>query len=320
MKRMGLFWKLYMLFFAIPFPMILYYSISGSQQPAHTGPLLVKFYLALSVVLWAITLFLLFKSWILGVFEMHNTIKKLTTQGILIPATVTDSVSTGPSKSKDAEPLEVTLAFANLAGEMVSERMEINDSRPYEHRYEIGKTVNLRLDPDLKPPCLMPEDTRVYLKKNVLVLRVLGLLLLLAVITGYYIFSYNCEGQGRSWDFMVFWHPLVLCPLIMFFPNLFTLLLLRKFFGPGKDDLRLKFYGKKTLAKLRNAKETGLRINDQPQVLFEMEYSDDLGKKYQVKLKKIVSLLNLGIAREKEIEIFYLPEDPHTIAFARDLE
>lgn len=107
---------------------------------------------------------------------------------------------------------------------------------------------------------------------------------------------------------------------MIFFSSVFNMSLIGRLLVGGKHNLRLKFYGKKTKASLRNAKQTGLTINNQPQVLFEIEYTDETGRKYQVKLKKIVSLLNLGMAREKELMIFYLPDEPHTIAFAEDLE
>ncbi len=318
---MGLFWKLYMLFFAIPFPMILYYAISGSQEaPAQSSLVLAYVYLALSVLLWALCLYLLLKTWIIGVFELHRAIGKLTSEGIPLQAAITDCVAVGPAGKQNFEPLEVTLSFQNMAGETVVERMAINDSKPYERRYETGKTINLRLDPDLKIPYLLPEDTRTRLKTGVLTLRVLGWLLLIVAIAAYYIFSYRYEGHNQYWTFLVFWHPLIICPVALLLSTIFNRSIIGKYFSPGKHDLRLKFYGRKTRARLRKASQTGLTINDQPQVLFELEYNDEQGKKYQVKLKKIVSLLNLDSTRQQEIEIFYLPEAPHTVAFAQDLE
>lgn len=321
MKKMGLLWRLYFLFFAIPFPMILYYSISGHQpQPAHSSPAVVQICLVLSVLLWLLGIFLLCKRWIWGVFKMQDRIKWLTTQGVQIPARITDCVSTGPSAGKNAEPLEVVFVFANFAGAMVTERMQINDSKPYERRYEVGKTMNLRLDPDIKPPYLLPEDTRTQLRTGVLALRASGIALFVLAIIGYYFFSYRYEGHQVSWNFLVFWHPLILCALMTILFIVFNIGRIGSILVGGKHNLRLKFYGKKTKATLRNATQTGLTINNQPQVLFEIEYEDDLGKKYQVKFKKIVSLLNLDMAREKELMIFYLPDEPHTIAFASDLE
>lgn len=321
MKKNGIFWKLYMLFFALPFPMILYYSISGSQpEPAHTGPVPVAVYLTLSVVCWALLMFFLLKSWVFNVFKIYARINKLLTQGTLVVATVTDCASKGISKQKDTELLKVTLAFPNLSGEMVSERMEITDSKPYEHRYDIGQKVNLRLDPELNLPYLLPESTQIQLKKGTISFRVLGWLLLLIGITGYYYFSYRYEGHDNTWSFLIFWHPLIICPLILFLYKGLIGGLLHKYFGPGKHDLRLKFYGRKTKARLHNASQTGLTINNQPQVLFEMEYTDALGKKYNTTFKKIVSLLNLDITRQETLEIFYLPDEPHIVALASDLE
>lgn len=319
MKKTGLFWGIYMLFFAIPFPMILYYSITGSEpQTAPTGPLLVKVYVTASVILWLICLYRLLKNWLLGVFTYYKRIRKLMAEGTLVAATVTDCVTAGPARKAGVEPLQVTLSFTNFSGTTISETLEINDSKPYEHRYDLGKQVDLRIDPELKLPCIMPDGTRVRLKQGTLLLRTIGLLALIAAITGYYLFSYQYEGRGNSWQFMIFWHPLIICPLMILFNTSLIGGLMKKYFGPGKNDLRLKLYGRKTIATLKSASQTGLSVNDQPQVLFVLEYTDDSGKKYQANFKKIVSLLELDITRKKELEIFYLPEAPHTIALAAD--
>ncbi len=300
--------------------MILYYPITGSEGPAHTAPQWIIVWLVLSALLWIIYLYRLLKGWVLGVFQMYARIIRLMAQGTLVRATVTDCVVAGPAGKSGVEPLHVTLSFTNFAGEQVTETMEINDSKPYERRYETGKTVDLRIDPELRQPCMLPDGTVTRLKKGVLTIRIIGLVLIVAAITGYYFFSYQYEGGGASWQFIVFWHPLILCPLILLFNDLGIGGLLRKHLGPGKHDLRLKLYGRKTMATLKSASQTGLSVNDQPQLLFVLEYTDNLGKKYQVSFKKVVSLLDLDIARKEQLAIFYLPEAPLTVALASGLE
>ncbi|PSK91124.1 hypothetical protein [Taibaiella chishuiensis] len=320
MGRNGIFWGIYMLFFAIPFPMILYYSITGSDAGrADSSPLMIMVWLSLSALLWIIFLYQLLKSWLLDVFTVHARITRLMAEGTLVPARVTDCVVAGQAR-KGVESLNVTLSFTNFAGEAISETMPINDSKPFERRYETGNTVDLRIDPELKQPCVLPASTVTRFKKGVLVLRITGWLLIAAAVAGYYYYSYWFEGQGQNWRFMIFWHPLILCPLMLLFYERVIGGLLRKHLGPGKHDLRLKLYGRKTMATLKSASQTGLSVNDQPQLLFVLEYTDDLGKKYQVSFKKIVSLLELDIARKEEIAIFYLPDAPLTVAFASDLE
>jgi len=90
--------------------------------------------------------------------------------------------------------------------------------------------------------------------------------------------------------------------------------------GSPQNAVRLKFYGKKTLARLLSAKQTGTYINEQPQVKFELAYDDEKGRTHQVSFKKVISLLEVGITQQEQIAIFYLEDDPQRIALVSDLE
>src|SRR3546814_9789441 len=94
--------------------------------------------------------------------------------------------------------------------------------------------------------------------------------------------------------------------------------LLKLFVGDPEKYLRLKYHGKKTMAEVVSAKQTGTYINEQPQVQFDLNYEDSRGQRHRVSMKTIVSLLNLDMAKQKEIEIFYLEDDPQKIAFVND--
>lgn len=145
--------------------------------------------------------------------------------------------------------------------------------------------------------------------------RLLGWALIVGAVSGYYVFSYNLESNGTGWRFLMFWHPLIIIPLgILFYSFVFSRVfnMLGKIMG-GISSKELDERGIDTRASVVSAHQTGLYINNQPQVLFELEFKDQTGNLHRVKHKQIVTLLNLGIASQGTLPITYLPENPQKI-------
>ena len=315
---MRTFWKLYMLFFAIPFPMIIYYPLSG--MATSTKPWWAMMLLILSVVLWSVVLIKLYKQWVAYPIKAKSTIESLLRDGSIKNAEIL-SVRKVKSRKEDMNELELRTRMLNFSGTPILVDLHISDSQPYQRRYEIGKSLRLRIDKDLKGyPYLVPEGSHVTLETGRLMWRVVAWLFVFALIIGYYIFSYQLENKGTGWRFLAFWHPLIICPLSLLFFFFGIMGFIGKVSGLPKDTLRVKFHGKKAMATIIRAEQTGTYINEQPQVRFELEYLDAKGQTHQVSLKKIVNLLDVGITREKTIPIFYLEDDPQQVAFASDLE
>jgi hypothetical protein len=78
-------------------------------------------------------------------------------------------------------------------------------------------------------------------------------------------------------------------------------------------------YGIKTTGDILNYKQTGMYINEQPQVQFEIEYTDQEGNRRVTLCKKIVSLLDIHKLDNGPKEIMYLPHEPEKIVFYEDL-
>jgi len=317
---MSTFWKLYMLFFAVPFPMILYYPIVGGGTGTGSSPWLALTILGLSVILWSTVLIKLFGQWILFPVSLKSNVESLLREGALVDAEIL-KVKKGKPVAPDTENLQLTVRMENFSGTPIQADIVFNDSKPHQNLHEVGKIIRLRVDRTLsRIPYLIPDGSYVSHKKARLVLLVGAWLLVLALIVGYYVFSYQLENKGTGWRFITFWHPLVICPasILFFFFGLFRFI--ETFGGLPKNILRIKFYGKQAVARILSAEQTGTYINEQPQVRFELEYTDGNGQVHQVSLKKIVNLLDVAITREKTISIFYLEEDPQQVAFAADLE
>ncbi|MEY8760029.1 hypothetical protein [Chryseobacterium tongliaoense] len=319
----GIFWGLYMLFFAIPFPMILYYSIKSDDPPhlAETDPWLALGTLALSVILWGILLVGYFRKWIISNFIGKRNIDYLNKNGVLRKAEIMEAVKLSKDGSK-YDTYELKLLFKNLVDTEIMQKAIVNDSKPQQKRFETGKKVDIRIDKEMKKiPYFIFAGTEATINIPIIFLICLGWLTLTVLVSGYYIYAYQTENAGMGWRFIFFWHPLLICPAVLLFYRGGLSLLLSKIGGGKKGEAELiKFKGIKTTAKLISADQTGTYINEQPMVLFKLEYTDNQNHIRRAEIKKIVNLLDLNSVQQKTIDIFYLKENPDRIAFAADLD
>ncbi|MBC9933859.1 hypothetical protein [Chitinophaga qingshengii] len=298
--------------------MLIYYNTREGLND--TNPYLAIALLLLSVVLWGILVVRWFRNWILLPFKMKRNADYLLREGEHRDARILESLQ-GKTVNNTVEK-KLTLGLKNFVGTDITEKLELIDTRPSEMRYEKGKSIRLVIDKTLKlRPYMMVDGGQAGLNPGRIILLVVGWLVLTIAIVWYFYFSYTTESNGYGWRFMKFYHPLVLCPLILFLTRYGLGLLLKLFTGgdPGKL-LHVKYFGVQTMADVVNATQTGTYINEQPQVKFELRYRDTYGKTYTAALKKIVSLIDLGTVRQEKISIFYLKENPSEVAFASDLD
>lgn len=322
MKRgLSIFWMLYMLFFAIPFPMLLYYNIK-SENPldiAGSNPWLSLGLTALSVVLWGILLAGYYRKWVLKVFSAKRNMECLKKNGVRREARILESVNLSKPNA-GYNTYQLSLSFKNLANTEIVQKAGIHDMKPYERRFEVGKRVGLLIDKEMKHiPYFIFENSEGSIRKGVIALINLGWLTLLTVVVGYYIYSYQSESEGMGWRFMSFGHPLLICPAVLLFYRVLLSFISSKL-NSGLDNAPLiKFKGIRTTAKQIAANLTGTYINEQPMVNFDLEFVDQHNHTHRASIKKIVSLIDLDITKQKTADIFYLLEDPRKIAFATDL-
>lgn len=317
-----LFWTVFKLFYAIPFPMLLYYNTKTEEDITSLkdqNPWLALGIVVLSIVLWCFVLAGYFRKWILDVFVMKHHIGQLKKHGVHREATILDAAQVGKENSNYIA-YELRLLFRNLVNQEIVQKTTVNDFRPQERRFEAGKKVGILVDKEMKqPPYFIFETSEASINKTIIALLLLGWLAFAAAVIGYYVYAYQTENHGMGWRFMRFWHPLVLCPVVFLgyrvLSNLFT-----RFTGKPDEEARIKFKGIRTTARLISASQTGTYINEQPQVQFELEFTDDRNRHHRKSIKKIVDLLNLNNARQATIDIFFLKEDPGQIAFASDLD
>lgn len=313
------FWTLFILYFIFGHPAIIYYNIRSTDNLASQDGKLTLFYLGLSFVLWflvlAVSLYFIYRN----SFIAQKNVQELLRNGIPASATIIESKKL-KSYNKSYELKELVLELKNLQGEKIRHKMQVNDSRPQERRYEAGNHVNLRIDKDFeKSPFIILQDTQTKINFQLYVIWVL----FAAAVIYYYVYSYNLESLGYGWRFLVFWHPLIISPLAIFlFGSIFYFIIFKlmgKLTFTGKDAMKIKFCGIRTTAKILSTSQTGVSINDQPEVKFELEFTDKKGITRHAVLKKIVPLIHLSSVNTRSKEIFYLPENPEKVAFSDDL-
>lgn len=320
-KGLSIFWIVYMLFFAIPFPMLLYYNIKSENMPnlAQSSPWFSLALVAVAVVLWIILLIGYYHKWVIRTFAIKRNILNLKATGEAREAKILEATKIAKSNSTYDTYL-LKLRFKNLVGSEIIQETSVNDAKPYERRYEVGKTVGLLLDKEVKKsPYFIFASTEVSLNKSILVLINLGWLAFAGTVAGYFVYTYQSESEGMGWRFMCLGHPLLVCPAVLLFYRFFVGLISNKFLGKPGDDFLIKFKGVETKAKLIEAHETGTYINEQPMINFELEFSDNYHQKHRVNIKKVIRLLELDMTKQEYLSIFYLKENPQKIAFAKDL-
>ncbi|MCD0465085.1 hypothetical protein [Flavobacterium sp. ENC] len=316
------FWALYMLFFAIPFPMFMYYAINSEFDTTtlkDKNPYMALGYLALSLILWLILLIGYFKKWILQIFITRNTLEKIKKTGVQREAKIINVVKISKPKAKFTT-YELELCFKNLSDTEIKHKATITDAKPHERRFETGKKINLLLNRDMDHlPHFIIASATATLNLRSLVVSILGWTILTAAVLAYYVFSYRFESYGMGWRFMCIGHPLIICPLTLLFYRNLVQFIFRKLTGLHDDAAVIKFKGIKTQARLIKVSQTGTYINEQPMMRFELEFTDHKHHVHKSSLKKIIGLLELDLTKKDHIDIFYVPDNPAQIAFANDL-
>lgn len=313
------FWTLYTLGFTIALPTFLYYNINFGEPPGESATA-AFLYLGLGIFIWLIAILLYGRFFIKQIFANKRRLEKAAKEGLTIMAKVTERAQAGTFR--DTAVLNLKLAFTNLAGVAVEIPYQLNDSKPYENRYEIGNTIEMSASLDEHNSILVPKIIQIVHNKDIVLMYSFIFLLLLAAAVIYPVFSYQVESQGSGWRFLTFYHPWIMVPVV----NIAVFWLMGVFFsyigkvsGNPEQPLHIILYGIKTTGTILNYSLTGMYINEQPRVQFEIEYTDHQGIKRKTSYKKIVSLIDIHKIGAGSKEIMYLPTKPENIVFYEDL-
>nr|WP_294781145.1 hypothetical protein [uncultured Flavobacterium sp.] len=252
---------------------------------------------------------------------MNNNLEKLKYSGVKREAKILNA-SKISTTSSNFPVYDLDLSFENLSHREIKEKnFRIIDSKPYEKRFEAGKSLSIMLDESIKfPPYFSFESSTNKVNTKSIVIRSLFLVLFIAVVVYFYFYAYTSENQGMGWRFLSIKHPLLLSPTILIATWIGLRLLMQTLnVHTGQKAALFKFKGIKIKAKVLDTKITSY-INEQPRVAFDLQFYDEKKHVHQCTLKKVVSLLKLNTASQEEIEIIYIPDNPKIVAFADDLD
>lgn len=223
------------------------------------------------------------------------------------------------SRNRDgSEVLELRIVFRNLANTEIESKMTLTDSRPEEDRFAKDRLIKLRLNTDLSA---LPYQLEGASYRRKFIFPILWVLFNLLFAVTYFLISYRLYSKGMGWRFMVPWYPWVWQPYL-------GILLGKGVTAFGKrgmsielegltkvSDMRqgnaLHLYGILGEAEITAARQSGVFINEQPEISYSINFRDRRGQTHYHQFKKITSLLDLHRFSVGEMRpVLYLPDDP----------
>ncbi|WP_154662290.1 DUF3592 domain-containing protein [Vaginella massiliensis] len=298
------FWQWYILGFFYIFP--LFFCFAGVWN---MGPWLATLSLLLGIVGWIWLVVDQFRLFFKNPNRLLEQVRQLQRNGKVVDAKIRRVISKKQSKDGDVFT-ELYVSFPNFSGTEIFTTFEMYDSKPHENRFEVGKTFPLRLNtsPNTSTPWVIGDGEYFKTRSGFRWLFLFSIVYAVVVfIVNYYIFT-----DDNGWRWLSFFHPWVWIPYTgVIFYNRF----LNKFlYGDDNDQsYKLYLYGLETTGQITKSSQTGLYINEQPQMRIQISYTDKNGKTHFVEKKQIVMLSDLHNYQVGDVKLLYLPDNPETI-------
>lgn len=210
--------------------------------------------------------------------------------------------------------IQIVLSFPNLRNTVIEHEMTFRDSKPQEKRFDVGKKVKVLLNSNIsQEPYFILSDQKVAINPSGIILRGIFVGLLIAYIVGLYYYFYMRDSFDFGWQFLTFMHPIIFSGVMTLIYVLVFQLIVGKFFKNKKDE-KILFSGRNAKADIISVSQTGLTVNDQPEIMIQVGFKDFRGTEHIAVYKKIVTLLNLSsVPKHGNIEILYDENDPKKI-------
>ena len=305
------FWGLFMLFFCTVFPILMYEKTSGNQLSADVSSGLNLIYISISVIIWLFLIFYFFNNLIVKPFKDRRNVEDIQKSGVPRKAKITQYHLIKFDPAKNENYIQITLSFENLNHSIIEDQMVFVDTNPAEKRFVEGNDVDILLHPNSKAtPHFILAKQNTKINTSGMMYRAIAMALFVFFVVGLYAYYYLKTG----WQISTLMHPLIFCG-IMFLLHVLTYHFLIKNLIFGKSsEKNLLYSGKKSVAEIVNVSQTGLMVNDQPQIMFQVSFQDDKGVSHMATYKKIVSLLDMAVLpKQGSIEIVYDENNPQNI-------
>lgn len=245
--------------------------------------------------------------------KVMRTVDRILRTGPLVSSKILDKQQIGNTPNE----LNLKLEFQNLSNTTVNVTTEIFDIEPDKKRFEVGKTIDIRLNTFGKSPLLLPNNSRPIVKNNkltnLLIILLVVVYMVLTFIAHYFFFS-----EGRGWGFLSLYHPWVLTPFGALLLNNLSISKIGKYVFGGVDSdsesWQYILYGKHARAVIKECFQTGTFINEQPMMQLQIQFTDNSGKLHHVSFKRLVYLNELAYFIEgAERDILYMEKEPDKI-------
>ncbi|MDH6250591.1 hypothetical protein M2347_000318 [Chryseobacterium sp. H1D6B] len=321
MKFMIIFWTLYTLAFCIPFPIFIY-LMSDEMALEPRNSLEVSYvYLVFSLAVWLYVVVFFINNLFLKTIKEKNTINAILNSGIPREAKIIDYKLIKYNPKTNINIIQIVLSFQNLRNIMIEHEMFFHDIKPQEKRFETGKTVKVLLNPNpSQQPYFILSGQKTKFNNTSLVIRVVFILFLLVYIPGLYYYFYERESFDFGWRFLTFMHPIIFSGVMFLLTILVYQLLVKRIFFRNSKEERILFTGRNAQAEIISVSQTGLLVNNQPQVMFQVSFKDFKGKDHIAVYKSIINLLDMGsLKRQGTVEVVYDENTPEKIIIPRVL-
>ncbi|WP_130867534.1 hypothetical protein [Chryseobacterium indologenes] len=314
MKFMIIFWGAFLFFFCVPFPIFIYMMTEELTTEPRNSLAISYGYLGFSLLIWGYIIVFFVNNLFVKTFQQRSTIYSILRNGIPREAAVTryQLIKYFPESNMNA--IQIVLSFPNLRNTVIEHEMTFHDSKPQEKRFDVGKKVKVLLNPNIsQEPYFILSDQKVAINPSGIILRGIFVGLLIAYIVGLYYYFYMRDSFDFGWQFLTFMHPIIFSGVMTLIYVLVFQLIVGKFFKNKKDE-KILFSGRNAKADIISVSQTGVTVNDQPEIMIQVGFKDFRGTEHIAVYKKIVTLLNLSsVPKHGNIEILYDENDPKKI-------
>ncbi|MDO5679030.1 MAG: hypothetical protein Q4G54_01775 [Pelistega sp.] len=290
------------------------------NYPSH--PYTATFALLLGMIGWLIFIYKLFYSGFIQPYKDRDTALAIRASGKSVQAEIIQIISS--VDTPEGRDMVVSVRFANLAGNMIKAQFEFSDIKTHLRRYELGKFISLRLNTvaNSKIPWMI-DSGEILIRK----LKRRWMFIFAAVYAvGLFYYYHTTYSNGMGWRWLAVYNPWVIVPYLGLLLNFGLNTLLRALVGQYSDRVTndILLNGIRTTGEITSASQTGMSVNEQPELKLTIRFTDAKGQIQQVEKKQIVPLIELQDYREGDIEILYLPDKPEelyilTKEFVKDL-
>ncbi|WP_297377613.1 hypothetical protein [uncultured Helcococcus sp.] len=280
-----------------------------------TTPIIATILLVVGIILWSIQSYLISK-FITNPKKMAKKHQRVRDTGKITQAEILDSQNIG---IQDGYPLKnLLIRFTNLAANPVKAIIQLIDSKEHEKRFEPGKTIDLKLNQRGSDPAFTFGEGEFITESRPWAWAWLIFNIVYMIV--FFLVTYYFKNEGYGWRFLNpftswLWAPIAGISILKYLlksgieQDIISQYHEISSSNSKKDIGELLLYGRSTEGEIVSYGQTGLYVNEQPQLRFNMKFIDDIGNTVNKSFKKVIPLTKLHELKLGKVEVLYLPRN-----------